>query len=128
MQQELDSIVIPTLAENPFMKNDKKISKSVSSTVREEKLTGDAVLEEPRDDTVEAIKKNDLTRELSTVLQNLRKNENSRFNDQADEKDADEKSCHSLSSSEDEECTCKCEDDEDNNIITENEEEEISAL
>ena len=128
MQQELDSIVIPTLAENPFMKNDKKISKSVSSTVREEKLTGDAVVEEPRDDTVEAIKKNDLTRELSTVLQNLRKNENSRLNDQADEKDADEKSCHSLSSSEDEECTCNCEDDEDNNIITENEEEEISAL
>ena len=123
MQQELDSIVIPTLAENPFMKNDKKISKSVSSTVREEKLTGDAVVEEPRDDTVEAIKKNDLTRELSTVLQNLRKNENSRSNDQADEK-----SCHSLSSSEDEECTCNCEDDEDNNIITENEEEEISAL
>ena len=80
MQQELDQI-IPTISDNPFMKNDKKktqgnvFEKKISKQINKQGSKIDNLVTEQIADEVEASKKDDLKRELSSVLKSIRKDE-----------------------------------------------------
>lgn len=80
MQQELDQI-IPTISDNPFMKNDKKktqgnvFEKNNSKQINKQGSKIDNLVTEQIADEVEASKKDDLKRELSSVLKSIRKDE-----------------------------------------------------
>ena len=82
MQQELDQI-IPTISENPFMKNDKKktqigvFEKNNSKQINKQGRKMDNSVTEQIADEVEASRKDDLKRELSSVLKSIRKDNES---------------------------------------------------
>ena len=74
MKQELEQIT-SNIAENPFMKNDmKKKDKSVTET-REEKETLPDKATAEEEEEVPFVQKDDLKKELTQVLKELRKGE-----------------------------------------------------
>ena len=74
MKQELEQIT-SNIAENPFMKNDmKKKDKSVTET-REEKETLPEKTTAEEEEEVPFVQKDDLKKELTQVLKELRKGE-----------------------------------------------------
>ena len=74
MKQELEQIT-SNIAENPFMKNDmKKKDKSVTET-REEKETPPDKATAEEEEEVPFVQKDDLKKELTQVLKELRKGE-----------------------------------------------------
>lgn len=154
MKQELDQIA-PTISENPFMKNDRKKKEDVPDVPLQSEATSFMTINnEPRftddslpyDDEIQASKKDDLKRELCTVLEGIRKSEDITQNEdeiRVDENDISEDNedsllsdrCCSTSSDETIECEndCNMENDtqdqkDDNSSITENEDIITSAL
>lgn len=147
MKQELDQIA-PTISNNPFMKNDMR----KKSPFRKENNTEATEINNNDNqdlsfvDELQAIQKDDLKRELCSVLQEIRKEEDDmtkKFEDvtengEMSEAEGDESSSSSpRSSSSNSDITIECDEihdpnDEKDNMdmteITENDEEEISAL
>ena len=80
MKQELDQIA-PTISENPFMKNDRKKKGDLPQQSETNSLTPSSIESRsvddslPYDDDLQALKKDDLKRELCTVLEGIRKTE-----------------------------------------------------
>ena len=74
MKQELEQIT-SNIAENPFMKNDmKKKDKSVTETKEENETLPDKATAEEEEE-VPFVQKDDLKKELTQVLKELRKGE-----------------------------------------------------
>ena len=76
MKQELDQVA-PTISENPFMKNDKmkKLPESYRKSIQENFESNPENSDFSIDDELQALKKDDLKRELCSVLEEMRKNE-----------------------------------------------------
>ena len=77
MKQELDQIA-PTISENPFMKNDKmkKVPEGYRKSIQDNYESNPDNSDFSIDDELQALKKDDLKRELCSVLKGMRKNEN----------------------------------------------------
>ena len=76
MKQELEQIT-SNIAENPFMKNDmkKKDSPMTEATGKTEDIPNKSVKDQEEPSVVPSVQTDDLKKELSQVLQEMRKNE-----------------------------------------------------
>lgn len=150
MKQELDQIA-PTISENPFMKNDRKKKGDLPQQSETNSLTPSSIESRsvddslPYDDDLQALKKDDLKRELCTVLEGIRKTEDINDEDEdeieVDQNDISEDTedsllsdrCCSTSSDEtiecEDDCSLNAQDPQDDNVsVTENEDIITSAL
>jgi len=147
MRQELDQIA-PTISDNPFMKNDKRknVPYQRENVNEATEINNNDNQDLSMVDELQAIQKDDLKRELCSVLKEMRKEEDDLFeklddgseNEEMSDVDGDEASTNSQrSSSSNSDITIECDEildphDDKNNMdvtkISENDEEEISAL
>jgi len=141
MKQELDQIA-PTISNNPFMKNDKRkkapdVDTAVAQAAFENEIENSPATME---DKIHEMQKNDLKRELNNVLKGIRRKDDNEVIDQyadaetgeGDTSDIEDDESSSLGSCSSSDITIDCDESHEANDdvtkITENEEEEISAL